>query len=117
MTRSMRLQIQLYLACPCDGFCLTCTAATDCSFQFFRSDADFISSVYILVWLPSHDDVIFCRRGEMKSLLLVRAPTEIRRPVGVTSVNKQELWRTVFGIVWGLFFANLGDIPEMDSTI
>lgn len=60
-------------------------------------------------------DVVFWNRADNPRV--VRVPREVRNLGGVTSVDEQKLWRSVFGVLSSLLFANLGQVPNVETTV
>lgn len=73
------------------------------------------SSVDVLSRLPDHDDVVLCRARHRP--LHVWAPRDIPGLAGVTSVDKQQLGRSVVRVVGRLLLPNLGDVPDVDPSV
>ena len=85
------------------------------SFNFRGRSINFFIIVNIFCHLPHLHDVVFTHRTDHPGI--IRVPGEIRNLGCVPTMNEKELWRTIFGILSTLFFANLGEVPNMKAPV
>lgn len=64
---------------------------------------------------PNLEDIILGRGRERP--ILIRAPRQVRRATRVSSMNEQELGRSVLLVLGRLFESDLGDVPEVDAAV
>ena len=71
--------------------------------------------VDVLCHLPDLHDVVL--RDAADNPVVIRVPTAVRNLGSVTSMDEEELRRSVFSILRTLLLSNLGQIPDMQSAI
>lgn len=99
-----------------DGTCID-TKKTRALLQLFRRYLHIIPGVNIPRRLPCHHHVVLCRRCQMPTFLLVGTPRKVRGSLRVTTVYKDKLGWSILGVVGGLLFANLANVPNVYSAV
>lgn len=74
-----------------------------------------LPSINILTRLPNHHDVILRRRRHRPRQR--RTPTDIPGLASMSSMHEQQLGRSVVRVVGGLLLPDLGDVPDVHSSI
>ena len=64
---------------------------------------------------PDLQNVVVCRRGDVP--LSQGAPRQIADPGRVSSVDEQQLGRSVFSIIRRLLLPNRGKVPDMHAAV
>lgn len=86
-------------------------------FEFLREYREIIPSVDVPTRLPYHGDVILRGGDEMEAFLRVGTPRKIRWPVAMSTMNKQELRRSILGVIRSLLLSDFGNVPKVNSSV
>jgi len=80
-----------------------------------REKNSLLPRINILTRLPNHHNIILRRRRHRPRQR--RTPTDIPGLASMPSMHEQQLWRSIIRIVRRLFFSDLGDVPDVYSSI